>query len=224
MLLYLNLPTHLYLSLSSKQNPKPQTMKSTSKLTLSLSLLLPLLISASPTTTPSDFIKTSCSATRYPALCVESLSAYAPTIRHDPHHLAQAALSVSINHAMSAHAFVTRLARSKGVTSREAGAVRDCVENMSDSVDRLARSFKELAQAGRPGSRDFAWRMSNVQTWVSAALTDESSCVDGFAGSSSRAVNGRLRNTVRVRVMNVARVTSNALALINQVAPQNMQP
>ncbi|KAK1327137.1 hypothetical protein QJS10_CPA01g02694 [Acorus calamus] len=195
-------------------------MEPSSRLPIFLLLLLfPILSSAA--STPSDFIKRSCGATRYPSLCVHCLSAYSPTIRHNPKHLAQVALAVSIKRARSAHAFVTRLSRAKGVRSREAGAVRDCVENMSDTVDRLARSYRELSHSGRPGSPEFSWHMGNVQTWVSAALTDESTCVDGFAGSP---VKGTVRNSVRARIVYAAQVTSNALALINKVAPADMQP
>ncbi|KAK1327142.1 hypothetical protein QJS10_CPA01g02693 [Acorus calamus] len=193
-------------------------------LTLTLSLFFYLLSSTaspSPSSAPSDFIKRSCGSTRYPTLCVQSLSPYAPAIRDNPKHLAQAALAVSIKRARSAHAFVTRLSRAKGVRSREAGAVRDCVENMSDTVDRLTSSYRELGHAGRPESAEFPWHISNVQTWVSAALTDESTCMDGFDGSP---VEGRLRNSVRARIENAMQVTSNALALINHVAPKDMQP
>ncbi|KAK1272406.1 hypothetical protein QJS04_geneDACA012354 [Acorus gramineus] len=199
-------------------------MEPSSRLPILLLLLLPLLSSAASTSrssTPSEFIKRSCGATRYPSLCVHCLSPYSPAIRNNPKHLAQVALAVSIKRARDAHAFVTRLSRAKGVRSREAGAVRDCVENMSDTVDRLARSYRELSHSGRAGSSEFSWHMGNAQTWVSAALTDESTCVDGFAGSP---VKGRVRNSVRARIVYTAQVTSNALALINKVAPADMQP
>jgi pectinesterase inhibitor-like protein len=57
--------------------------------------------------------------------------------------------------------------------------------------------------------------IDDVQTWVSAALTDESTCSDGFAGN---AMNGNLKTAVRGRIVNIAQLTSNALALINNYA------
>jgi len=57
--------------------------------------------------------------------------------------------------------------------------------------------------------------MSNVETWVSSALTDESTCGDGFAG---KALDGRIKASIRARMVSVAQVTSNALSLINQYA------
>ncbi len=57
--------------------------------------------------------------------------------------------------------------------------------------------------------------MNDIQTWVSAALTDEDTCTDGFA---ENAMNGNVKTTVRARVVNMAHMTSNALALINSYA------
>ncbi|XP_077245107.1 21 kDa protein-like [Tasmannia lanceolata] len=161
----------------------------------------------------TDFIKTSCSATTYPALCVQSLSVYASTIQNSPRQLAQTALSVSLARARSASAFVSSLSNTKGMKSRDVAAIKDCVENMSDSVDRLSQSIRELGQISQAGGASFKWHVSNVQTWVSAALTDDTTCVDGIAD-----MNGKVKAAVKGRIVNVAQVTSNALALVNRFA------
>ncbi|KAL2248588.1 UNVERIFIED_CONTAM: hypothetical protein Sindi_2332500 [Sesamum indicum] len=163
----------------------------------------------------SSFIRTSCKATTYPAVCVESLSAYASTIHKSPRQLVMTALSVSVKRAESTKAFVAKLTKFHGLKPRERSALKDCLEEVSDSVDRLSKSVRELKKMGRARGPEFAWHMSNLQTWVSAALTDESTCMDGFAG---RAVNGRIKTSIRARMTNVAQVTSNALALCNKFA------
>ncbi|XP_019192008.1 PREDICTED: 21 kDa protein-like [Ipomoea nil] len=162
-------------------------------------------------TVATSFIKTSCKATTYPDLCVTSLAAYGPTIKRSPQQLVQTALSVSVDRAQSTKGFVDKLCKFKGLKRREYGALKDCLDEMSDSVDRLSKSVRELKNMGR----DFQWHISNAQTWISAALTDENTCMDGFAG---RALNGKIKASIRARVTNVAQVTSNALALINQFA------
>jgi pectinesterase inhibitor-like protein len=58
--------------------------------------------------------------------------------------------------------------------------------------------------------------LSNVQTWVSAALTDANTCLDSISHDAGPTV----RAAVRKRVVYVAQVTSNALALVNRLAPQ----
>lgn len=169
---------------------------------------------------PTDFIVESCKATSYPALCVESLSGYASWIRKNEQHLAETALSISLSRAQSAAAFVAKMSRVRGIKPRERQAVKDCIENMGDSVDRLRQSVKELSHMGRGGGggQDFIWHISNVQTWVSAALTDENTCLEGFSG---RLMEGNIKVAVRRRIVNVAQVTSNALALVNRFAARH---
>lgn len=209
---------------------KPHNSQSTShwgistnmaKASSSLSLIVPVLFVASiatfSTATPSSFIKSSCSTTQYPSVCVESLSVYASSIQQDPQQLVQTALSLSLNTTLSTKAFVSKLNKFRGLKGRENEALRDCLEEIGDGVDRLGRSIKELKLCRGKG-QDFAWHISNVETWVSSAITDESSCSDGFAG---RALNGRIKSSIRVRMVRVAQVTSNALALINQYASKH---
>ncbi|KAL2472457.1 Plant invertase/pectin methylesterase inhibitor superfamily protein [Abeliophyllum distichum] len=167
----------------------------------------------------TNFIKKSCRATRYPALCIQSLSSHASTIRQSELQLAQVALAVSLSRAQSAASFISKLPKMKGIKPREYRATKDCIEIMGDSVDQLSRSIKELGgMRRRVAGEDFAWHVSNVQTWVSAALTNENTCLDGFSGPS---MNGNAKVAIRKRVLNVAQVTSNALALVNRFAARH---
>ncbi|CAN4075507.1 unnamed protein product [Withania somnifera] len=166
----------------------------------------------------TSFLKSSCKITTYPEVCVTSLAGYAPVIKRSPQQLAQTALSVSLDRAQSAQAFVRKLCKFKGLKPREYAALKDCLEEMSDTIDRISKSVQELKSIGRARGKDFQWHMSNIETWISAALTNENTCGDGFAG---RALNGRIKASIRARVTHVAQVTSNALALINQLAAKH---
>ena len=106
----------------------------------------------------------------------------------------------------------------KGLKSREYEAVKDCLEEMGDTVDRLSKSIHELKHIGQAKGQDFLWHMSNVETWVSAALTDENTCLDGFSG---KALDGKVKASIKAQVVNVAQVTSNALALVNSYASKH---
>lgn len=203
----------------------PKSNMATTALPLALLLSILCIFSAleagaaaAASATATNFIKSSCSATRYPAVCVQSLSSYATAIQQNPGQLAQTALTVSVTKAQSASTFVSRMAKAQGMKRREYAAIKDCLDQLGDSVDRLSRSVRELQQNARAKGQDFKWHMSNVQTWVSAALTDENTCVDGFTG---RSMDGQVKAAVRGRVVNVAEVTSNALALVNQYASRH---
>lgn len=155
---------------------------------------------------PSRFIRASCASARYPRLCVRTLSTASSTT---PSGLAQAAVSASLSRARRSSAFLSHLRTS---SSRERGALRDCVEQLSDSTDQLRRTLVELLHL-RPGT--FRWQMSNAQTWVSAALTNEDTCLEGFRGIGSAGV---VKAAVGKKVAGAARMTSNALYLINRLA------
>ncbi|KAH9678319.1 PMEI domain-containing protein [Citrus sinensis] len=190
-------------------------MAKTGCLLLLLSLLYIISLVTAAGIADTRFIRSSCKSTTYPALCVQSLSAYAPSIQQSPRQLAVTALSVSLSRAQSAKSFVTKLRKFRNLKHREYGAIADCLDEMGDTVDRLSKSVQELNHMGRAKGQDFLWHMSNVETWVSAALTDENTCTDGFGG---KALEGKVKSSVRAQVVNVAQVTSNALSLINKFA------
>lgn len=162
--------------------------------------------------TNTEFIRTSCTATTYPKLCFTSLSPHASTIQTSPQLLAGAALNVTLSSAKSTSHTMVALSLSHGINPREVAAMKDCIEELSESVDELRNSITEMRKL--KGS-NFNLIVSNIQTWVSAALTDEDTCTDGFEG---KRMNGNLKITVKGRIVNVSQLTSNALALINKFA------
>ncbi|KAI7733536.1 hypothetical protein M8C21_026159 [Ambrosia artemisiifolia] len=97
-----------------------------------------------------------------------------------------------------------------GMTPREVAAMKNCIELLSDSVYMLQRSLEEMSQ---PGSKDSKLVMSDIQTWVSSALTDEDTCSEGFKDDP------KMKRDVRGKTLNVACLTSNAL--INSYASLN---
>lgn len=79
-----------------------------------LSFALYMVGTAGSASSPTDFIKSSCKATRYPELCVGCLSGYASVIQRNERRLALTALSVSLARARSAAAFVTKMTKVRG--------------------------------------------------------------------------------------------------------------
>ncbi|MED6114073.1 hypothetical protein PIB30_076823 [Stylosanthes scabra] len=177
-----------------------------------------------------DLVRSSCVHTRYPSICLRTLSNYAGPA-NSPLDVARAALRVSLAHARRASRYLKSL-QSPGSgpgpgpsplgpkSKRQRVALSDCIEQMADSVDELKRSLEELQHLK---TATFEWQMSNAQTWVSAALTDGDTCLDGFGDGISGGSRGgggnerdKMRRSVKRRVTDVARVTSNALYMINR--------
>ncbi|CAL5407704.1 hypothetical protein CsSME_00029023 [Camellia sinensis var. sinensis] len=164
-------------------------------------------------TRTTEFIKTSCSATTYPRLCITSLSRHASAIQTSPRLLAHTALSLTLNNTKSTSTMMSRLSQIHGLKQREIAAMHDCVEQLSDSVDQLRNSIGEMKKLKKGSNFDLT--MNDIQTWVSAALTNDDTCTEGFAG---KAMNGKVKYIVRRRIVKIAQLTSNALALINRLA------
>ncbi|XP_016647367.1 PREDICTED: 21 kDa protein-like [Prunus mume] len=208
-------------------NSSPKTMNTTKSMTLfQLSLIIFVFfftLHPNPTlgspTNDADFIRTSCGTTLYPQVCYTSLSRYASAIQNNPAQLAKVAISVSLAKARRMAAYVSDISRQAdyGADPRSASALHDCFSNFDEAVDQIHDSLTQMRQLSSPagsGGGSFLFQMSNVQTWMSAALTDEETCTDGFEDVAE----GPLKTDVIKRVENVKKVTSNALALVNSFA------
>lgn len=186
------------------------------------SLRLTSAVGESNQTNGIDFIRTSCNTTLYPELCFSSLSRYAVAIGEDPAQLARAAISLSLAKTKHMAAYVSNVSRQAdyGVTAdpRSAAALHDCFSNFGDAVDEIRGSLRQMRHlnvgSAGAGSESFRFQMSNVQTWMSAALTDQETCTDGF----DDVADGPVKADVIDRATKVKQYTSNALALVNRYA------
>ncbi|KAK9106553.1 hypothetical protein Syun_022564 [Stephania yunnanensis] len=112
-----------------------------------------------------------------------------------------------------------------GAEPKAVSALRDCFSTLRDAVDEIRSSLAELRRMPSAGSisgtsgpsggaDDFRFQMSNVQTWMSAALTNEDTCTDGF----DVVADSQVKAGVCDQATKVKKVTSNALALVNSFA------
>ncbi|GMI76363.1 hypothetical protein like AT1G62760 [Hibiscus trionum] len=162
--------------------------------------------------TDTDFIKTWCASTTYPDLCLATFSSHAAEIHGSPQKLATVSLFVTLNTTRSASKTINELCKKQGLKPREVAALQDCVEEISDSIDEVKRSIAEMDEST---GKSFAFRMNDIETWVSAALTDDDTCMDGF---SEAAIDGNVKDNVRAVIEKVARLTSISLAFVNRYA------
>ncbi|KAJ9554270.1 hypothetical protein OSB04_018315 [Centaurea solstitialis] len=168
-----------------------------------------------PASNDTDYIRTNCNTTRYPQTCFKSLSGYAASVHRDPVRLARVAIHVSLEKATHMATYVNGIShRKKPLNASESAAIKDCSSVFGDAVDEIRRSHKEMKCLGCTGV-SLRFQLSNVQTWMSAALTNEDTCTDGL---EEVPVGSGLKADVCGRVVTVKEVTSNALALVNRYA------
>ncbi|KAG6593199.1 Pectinesterase inhibitor 6, partial [Cucurbita argyrosperma subsp. sororia] len=163
----------------------------------------------------TSYVQEACSVTLHPDLCIRSLSPFSSTAKRSPTKWARASVSVTITEAKAVARFLVRLKNNRRMKGRNRAAVSDCVEVFEDAIDELHRSLGVLRRLSRS---KFDAQMGDLTTWVSAALTDEDTCVDGFEGE-----RGRLVNLIRNRVVKATYITSNALALVNKLAASGFE-
>jgi len=152
--------------------------------------------------------------------CIQSLSAHAAsTAARNPRQLAHVALNVSATRAREASTYVSRVSSGgnggKSPRSHGPSAFQDCAGMMAHSADRLQRSVEEMGNLGVARSPGYGLRLSNLQTWVSSALTDQDMCLyslQSIAGGSG------LKESVKNKVVSARKVTSNALSFVNRMS------
>ncbi|KEH29118.1 putative pectinesterase [Medicago truncatula] len=173
-----------------------------------------------------NYIESSCNGTLYPDLCIRCLNKFSKSTINGPQHLAHVALFASLSRALQTRGYLLNAAKElKAIdhnNKRMYLTVQDCVNQMNDSVDQLSQAIKELKRLNKFNTiinDKVLWHISNVETWVSTALTDASSCVQSFPGHR---MSKRVA-TIKVKAKNVAEVTSNALALFQSYATRYRQ-
>ncbi|KAK3021050.1 hypothetical protein RJ639_047297 [Escallonia herrerae] len=90
-------------------------------------------------------------------------------------------------------------------------ALSDCIDCFQDAIDNLHDSLNVLRSLT---GKTFGSKIGDITTWVSGALTDQDTCLDGFDSVQ----NIRQVTLVQNLVTYVTYVTSNALALVSKLA------
>ncbi|XP_028781925.1 pectinesterase inhibitor 6-like [Neltuma alba] len=157
-----------------------------------------------------NYVRDACSVTMYPDLCIHSLASFSNTARGSPSKWARAGVSVTITEVKNVQAHLAKLKRYRRLRGRSRAALSDCIETFADALDELHRSLGVLRRLSRS---TFSDQMDDLNTWISAALTDEDTCLDGFEGQKE----GQIK-LLQNQVLNVSYITSNALALVNKLA------
>lgn len=138
-------------------------------------------------------------------------------MHQDPSLLARAAIFVSFFKTRSIALYVGYLSHESREGTREGDdpcasmPVHDCFTLLSDAVDHLLSSLRQMVDLNG-SSEKMKYGLSNVQTKMSAALTNEDTCTDGFEEMGD---DPPVKADVCHRMVEVKEVTSNALALVN---------
>ena len=100
---------------------------------------------------------------------------------------------------------------------REQIAIEDCKELLDFSVSELAWSLLEMKRI-RAGSENIHYE-GNLKAWLSAALSNQDTCLEGFEGTDRR-----IESFIRGSLKQVTQLISNVLALYVQLHSLPFKP
>ncbi|KAK6155584.1 hypothetical protein DH2020_009832 [Rehmannia glutinosa] len=151
---------------------------------------------------PSQAMSRACSRTRYPTLCVSSLLDFPGAVAASDKDLVHISVNMTLQkfgRALYVAAEISNL----NMDPRVRSAYEDCLELLEDSVDLLSRSLTSVAPGGGA-----AGSTQDVLTWLSASLTNQDTCTEGFDE-----LNGYVKTQMSARLKDLSELVSNCLAI-----------
>lgn len=153
----------------------------------------------------SDLVLKVCNSTSHHNLCMSSFRPCAGHLRANMSELARIAVEVSRDEAIRVTQFAMDLDRS--AEGNSLGALEDCRKLLNDTVEQLNSSVSVLAEQG------WKQRIADLRTWLSGALTNPSTCVEGFED-----MGVKMNENMKQKVERVTDLVSNALAIVSFVS------
>ncbi|MED6163694.1 Pectinesterase 3 [Stylosanthes scabra] len=169
--------------------------------------------SSSPSSSPASSLKAVCEVTQYPNSCMSSISSlpdYSNTT--DPHVLFSLSLRVAINELSKLSHYPSKL-RSSIKEPRLQKAIDVCSSVLADAIANFNDSISSLDAAGKLPS---ATKISDIRTWVSAAITNQDTCLDALQEVNSTAAKAALEN-MQTAMKNSTEFSSNSLAIVTKI-------
>lgn len=151
-------------------------------------------------------IDSSCKKTPYPEACVSAMQSYEGA---NSTNLAHITVKASLHRAQEAYSSTLKAASE----FPELMAFEDCIDLFIDAVEHANRSMAEVPGLDVNPSKA---QIANAKTWISAALTDVETCLDGF-----RETTGTVMAKVEDHCQSLTRSLSNALYVFELYFPDN---
>ncbi|THU56109.1 hypothetical protein C4D60_Mb11t13790 [Musa balbisiana] len=149
-----------------------------------------------------------CDSTLYPDLCVSTLSTIPDLHAKSLPEVICASVNTTAAAVRNAAKNCTNFLHRRGyLDPRQRLAVTDCLDLFSQTLDELGAASAALAA-------DPAAHVDDVQTVLSAAITNQYTCLDGFAYVGR---GGGYRPVIERRLYHVSHLVSNSLAMVKRI-------
>ncbi|KAI6697789.1 hypothetical protein NL676_017908 [Syzygium grande] len=165
-----------------------------------------------PKLAPTRAVSRACGLTRYPALCVDALAAFPGVDAASEQDMVHISFNVTLQRFSKALYLSSTIGHLQ-MEPRVRSAFDDCLELLDDSVDALRRSLYFVALRGAKSSSGSA---QDVVTWLSAAMTNQDTCTEGFAD-----VSGGVKQLMAQRLRDLSELVSNCLAIFSATSGED---
>ncbi|KAL2458832.1 Pectinesterase 2 [Forsythia ovata] len=185
------------------------------------------LIQSPPLIGLHPFIKKACATTLYPSLCLSSLaSVHASKNATSFNRILEMAINRTVGHVKATRRDILAHFRHQDLKLQEKNALKDCMEMLDQTLYELAQAVEELIISPSSYVRI---SYGNIKTLLSAAMTNENTCIDGF--SDLEELNSDNQTGHKEHLQNlltpISRMISNSLAMIkyveNKAQKQNLK-
>lgn len=149
-----------------------------------------------------------CQPTDFKDTCISSLSSAAKN-SSDPKDLIKASFEVAMNEINNV-ANNSTLFKELEKNPETKKATDDCKELFQDAVDDLKRSFNQVGEFQLSNADKI---LSNLKIWLSATITYQETCLDGFENTTGDA-SERMRELLKTST----ELSSNGLAIVSEMS------
>ncbi|KAF3795736.1 Pectinesterase 3 [Nymphaea thermarum] len=149
-----------------------------------------------------------CDGTLYPELCVSTLSTLPNLAKKSLPDLICHTVETVEKDVEQSSSSCNSIYKKRKLDFRQRVALADCKELFSDTLQELNVTVKDLRSVINSNRSDEAL------TLLSAAMTNQYTCLDGFAYS-----NHSIRHFIEGGLHNISKLLSNSLALTHKITP-----
>ncbi|KAJ3676125.1 hypothetical protein LUZ60_003537 [Juncus effusus] len=150
-----------------------------------------------------------CEGTLYPDLCASTLSTIPDLHKKSLPDVICSAINKTVIEVQSSSANCSEYLKYRSLDQRQHLAVTDCLELLDETLDELSNAVSGLESSPNK-------HVSDVQTVLSAAMTNQYTCLDGFSYIKGK----NIRQYIEGRLNHVSRLVSNCLAMVKKIPPK----
>ncbi|KAL8054755.1 hypothetical protein ABFS82_04G013000 [Erythranthe guttata] len=159
--------------------------------------------------------ESTCDGTLYPGLCVSTVAAFPELRQKTLPEIIAGTINVTMKEVRDSATNCSGLRRKllKKLDPRDLIALDDCLELFADTVAELKKTLSDLS-SGSPPEKYY----DDLQTLLSGAMTNQYTCLDGFAYSRNNT-----RRLIEGRLKRISRHFSNSLAMVKKLKKKSQK-